>query len=348
MERNSAFARRAAGLALVLLSIGPAAGADGDYSDMSFSVRMPAVFIRFTEVEAMGGQTAANRHSSAINPAAAAWTEAPSPLNLHTIPSAFFSHIDFDEGTRLHVTGEALTIGLGEWGVFQPAMAQIRSNRASMRSGAIFDYRVDTLRGVWAKRWGDLALGSEFSFSEAETKFDAFGMRVSESKAENYRLRLGGLYQPAEKWLVGLVSEYGFAPYRAENFTFIPPFGPIVKTKFNDTPQQFVLRPSASYEYMPDCTTYLDYQYGAFFDKLDTLHSHRLNGGVQHRLYQWLYGRLGGGLDLRGNVSGTIGASVHFAEWGSFEVGYLYNMFPELRPEFGRSHTLQAVLSLRF
>ena len=57
---------------VMLAALGGAAGpswAGSNYSDKHFSVRLPPAFIRFTEVSALGGETVANRFSSAINPA---------------------------------------------------------------------------------------------------------------------------------------------------------------------------------------------------------------------------------------------------------------------------------------
>lgn len=91
----------------------------------------------------------------------------------------------------------------------------------------------------------------------------------------------------------------------------------------------------------------LDYQLGAFWIPHDCLRSHRVTSGVEHRLLPWLFVRGGMSFDARGNIGGTCDASIIPARWCSSELGYQYDVYPELRPEFGRSHTLQLNFAVR-
>ena len=98
-------------LPMVLFILIPSlALAGGDY-DEPFSLRLPPAFIRFTEVSTMGGETAANRYSSAINPAALDWVDLPCEHGVVIAP--YYSQIRFDQGTKLHITGESLTLDMG-------------------------------------------------------------------------------------------------------------------------------------------------------------------------------------------------------------------------------------------
>ena len=161
-----------------------------------------------------------------------------------------------------------------------------------------------------------------------------------------------------EKLLTGMVFEYGFQPYRSRSRTVIGPPAiqghplPIPRTvqvAYDDgTQHQFVLRPGVSYEFAKLSSVYADYQFGAFFNPRDQLIDQRFSAGVEYRLLENLLMRAGPSMDVRGNVGFSCGASVFLSEWASVEVGYQYNMLPELRPEFGRSQTIQAALALRF
>lgn len=69
------------------------AAAQSSYSDKDFSVRLPPAFLRFTEVSTMGGETVANRYSSASNPASAGWIAPPGDLGIMAVP--YYSAIRF-------------------------------------------------------------------------------------------------------------------------------------------------------------------------------------------------------------------------------------------------------------
>jgi hypothetical protein len=334
------------GLAFMLgATVCPAVGLAGsDYSDKPFSVRLPPAFIRFTEVTAHGGGTVASPWSCAINPAAAGWLDLPGEHGFVVAP--YYSLVCFEEGTRVHIAGETARLDAKEWGTFQPTYSQIRSNRKTNRQGQEFDYRVDTFQILWGKRFGDWAVGGNFNFACAEVVHKVGAWRVSESHAESYRFRAGGLYQPAERWLAGLMCEFGFAPSRAKALTF-GPFGPEYR-RIRGCNYQFLLRPGVSFEYDEYSAVFLDYAYGAFFDEDACLQSHRFSTGVNHRLLDWLFVQAGASIDVRGNIGATFGLSVFPARWCSLHVGYQYDVLPELRPEFSRAHLIQITFSANF
>jgi len=345
-------------LAAALLAAAPLpARAGSDYSNHDFSVRFAAGFIRFTEVSTMGGESAANRYSSAINPAAAGWLSLPGKLGIVAAP--YYSHICFGEGTDIRVSGEALVWDSRQWGTFRPVLAQIRSNDETLRNGMKFGYTTDTGELTWAKRFGNCAFGANFNFAEAETtmsgRFSTMGLTTrvhTEGEAESYRFRFGGLWEPAEKWLIGSVFEYGFQPFRSRTVTRTaipqPPMTLTSTMSDEGTQQQFIFRPAVSYEYAPMSCVYADYQYGAFFNKYDELHAHHFTVGVDHRLLECLMGRTSVTFDAKGNVGFAVGTTLFVSEWCSIDFAYQYDMLPELRPDFGRSHTLQGTIALRF
>ena len=239
-------------LVLILAMCPSTVWSQSDYHDKDFSVRLASSFIWFTDVSTLGGETVANRYSSAINPATLGWYPLPDKLGL--ILSPYYSTVGFDEGARLHVTGESLTWDSRSWGAFQPTLSQIRSNNWIARDGLSFDYQVDSAQMQWGKRFGDLGLGACFNFARAEVGRAGTVMSGpvpvnvdSHGSAESYRWRFGSLYQPADKWLMGLVFEYGFQPYRSRTNT-TPPIGPISTSYESGLQQQFILRPGVSYE----------------------------------------------------------------------------------------------------
>ena len=259
-----------------------AARAGSDYSDKSFGLRLPPAFMRFREVATMGGESVANRFSSAINPASTDWNEVPSRFGVVLAP--YTSHVCFGEGTKLRLYAQAINWDTRDFGTIQPSLSQIRSNQATTRTGLEFDYKADVLQVQWGKRVEDAAVGMNFNFARSRLihRLGSGGMKISESNAESYRWRFGGLWEPLEKWLVGAIFEYGFAPYRAT--TSLPtPFG-IFTTRDRAVTHQYIFRPGVSYEYAPMSSAYFDYQFGLFTQHSEKLRNHRFNFGADHRL----------------------------------------------------------------
>jgi hypothetical protein len=333
---------------LIALLLPPGAHAGSDYSDKDFAVRLPPAFLRFTEVATMGGETVANRMSSAINPASTAWLKLPGDMGVVLAP--YYSPVLFDNGTNMHVIGESATISAGWFGVVQPTISQIRTNKATMRNGMTFDYSVDSYQVQWGKRLDKLAVGAMFNYANAEVLQTMPGIDVK-GLSDSYRWRFGGLYEPVEKWLLGAILEYGFQPYRSRTIVTIPMGeGPPILVPFRDdgVQHQVVFRPGVSYEYSPMSSVFLDYQLGYFHNPEDALYDHHFTFGIDHRLLEFLFVRANVGIDVRGNVSLGGGISIFPASWCSLDVGYKYDALPELRPEFGRSHTIQVAFNVRF
>jgi len=333
-------------LAVVILPSAALAGSDFD--DKGFGLRLPPAFIRFRQVTAMGGETAASRFSSAINPASADWSKVPGKYRLVIAP--YYSAVIFSEGPRIDTTSQTLNWQSLTWGTFQPTLAQIRSNNETTRDKLDFDYTVDVYQVQWGKRVGDAAIGFNFNYSSVELKRRTTvpfigDINTVNSTSESYRFRVGGLYQPREKWLTGVAFEYGFAPYRSI-LTLPRGFG-FVQRKVKGVAHQFVLRPGVSYEYAERSTIYADYQLGAFVDGNNEFWLNRFFVGVEHAVTEWLCLRANGSMDHRGNLGGSVGIGAHVSEFCSFDFGYNYNMYPELGPEFGRSQGLQFILALR-
>ena len=331
-------------LGLLACAVPSLAWGQDDYSDKGFGVRLRPAFLRFIEVSAMGAGSVANRWSSAANPASADWM--PGPSRFGFILGPYYSHVAFKEGTRLHLTGESVTWDTREWGTIQPAVVQIRSNRATDTAGLTFDYSVDYGQVQWAKRLDDWAIGIGLSYGQVTVKQDMGPLRVAETEGSSYRVRVGALHEPVEHLLAGCIVEYGWAPYETNALAFTP-FGPM-PVKIRGTERGFVLRPGVSYEYAELSNVHFDYQYGRFSNLGEHLRSHWWVVGADHRLLEWLWVRASTSIDGRGNASGSCGIGAYFSRTFGIDLGYQYDPLPELQPEFGRSHILQLTVSARF
>ena len=347
--------RAATGCALIVSLIATSSvcayAADEDYADKDFGLRFASAFVRFRDVLSQGGLTAANRFPSAINPASSAWTRFPGRLRLS--PAAYYSAIEFDAGTRLDVLGAAATWQAPRAGTWQLAGSHITSNDGqTTRQGLGFDYEVDSVQAQWANRWREFAFGASFNYADALTQLSQGPIRVVDSDAESYRLRAGALYQPcnARCWLFGMAVEYGWADFTSSNIVVNPVAGPVPIT-ISDTDYQAIVNPAISYLYGEYSSVYFDYMYGRFWNEdRGYLNIHRFTLGADHqfRQAQWLFLRPSVTVDWRGNVEAAFGVGIQFAKWGGIDLGYKYDAFPELRNEFGESHTFQVLLSLRF
>jgi hypothetical protein len=350
-------------LLLVLIIFPSVVFSDSGYSNKDFSVRLPPAFVRFTEISVIGGETVANRFSSAVNPASLSWTTLPG--NKGIVVSPYYSSLNFQEGLQLNLFGESMTWDTRSWGVIQPTLSQVRTNNVTARDGLTFDYQVDVGQVQWGKRFGNYAFGADLNFARADVRRKGTllsqipGLPVmmpvdvdTETSADSYRGRIGGLYQPAEKWLTGMILEYGFQPYQTKTTTrmSLPPLpSPVIQTTEDKGNQhQYILRPGVSYEYAKGSTLFADYQLGIYHSDKDTLVNHRFTAGIEHHHLEWLFVRFSPSINWEGNVGLSVGLTAFLAKWCSIEAAYQYNMFPEIEPEFGRAQTIQTVLAFWF
>jgi len=329
--------------AVALLSAWTAAFA-GDYEDKDFSLRFPAAMTRFAtygDVAGIGGASGGSKWSSSINPASTAWLKDP-PRNLCL--SQQYTRLWFGNGTSFDVPAESVTVDAGPLGFFTGAAAQISTNRETMKNNGLdFYFAGDLAQLLWAKRFSkDLGAGFAFTYSKAVSRLSMGGFEVAKANCDSYAIRGGALYQFADRFLTGLVLDYGWSSDR----TVVAGAPPL---KICDSTRQFLVRPGVSYEYMEDGTVYLDYQFGTFSNDMGRMDVHRVLLGVEHGITKWLFLRAGTALDpVIGSSSVTCGIGFYPASWFSLDVGYQYDMFPELREEFGRSHALNVSVGFTF
>ncbi len=318
-----------------------------DLDDKDFSLRFPAALSRFAsygDVAAVGGASAASKWGSSINPASADWLAREQNVPLSVNPQ--YSFLRFEEGTHLHVASLTPTFNLKDWGSLQPTVAVVRSNETAMKTGLDFDFEMEHYQLQWGKRLEDWGFGLNLNYAPSETRFDYGSAPVARTDSDSYGVRAGGLAQCTEKLRAGLVLDYGLSDSDTVYYDFMNfGFGDV---KTDDTSHQYAVRPGLSYEYKKDSAVFLDYQFFHIRNDYGDLHASRLLMGIDHELVDGFFVRTGGAFDEYGNAAVTGGVGIYPTDWLTLDIGYQYNMFPELEPEFGRAHSLVCSLGVAF
>jgi opacity protein-like surface antigen len=339
---------RVIALFISLVSWGNHAYANG-FDDKDFSLRFPAALSRFSsyaDVAATGGASAGSKWQSSVNPAATGWQSLPGSYHLSLNPQ--YSAIMFQEGTVLHVISESVTKEFEKFGTLQVSLAQVRSNERAIQAPLPdykFSYDMNYAQAQWGKRFtDDFALGGNFNYSSSEVTNKIGADKYLDSSSDSYGFRVGTLYRIAEKLLGGVVVDYSWSPSKTTTYDI---FGlGIGDVRVDDKTKQFTLRAGPSYEYRKDSTVSLDYQYSSLKNDTGQMEVHRMFAGVDHRIIDALFVRGGFALDNHGNTAWTGGLGIYPLKELSIDVGYQYNMFPEIQSEFGRSHLLTISLSV--
>ena len=323
----------------VLVCLGSYADAGGfDHED--FSLRFPAALTRFSsyaDVAAVGGACAGSKWQSSVNPASTDWQSLHGRYHVSLNPQ--YSAILFNEGTVLHVISESVTKNFNQFGSLIFALAQIRSNDDETRQDLEFSIDMDYLQIQWGKRFSeDFALGLNFNYATSDITNKYNGLKVAYSSSDSYGYRAGALYRIADNLLGGLVLEYSQSPGTT---TYYDVFGlGIGDVRVKDRTKQYVIRVGPQYEYKKDSTITVDYQYGYFDNDTGDMNVHRLFAGIDHAVMEALFVRGGFSLDNHGNASFATGIGIYPSKVIAVDVGYQYDMFPEIGPEFGDSHLL--------
>jgi opacity protein-like surface antigen len=335
-------------LSIALVGFGNFAYADG-FDDKDFSLRFPAALSRFSsyaDVAATGGASAGSKWQSSVNPASIAWQSMTGRYHLSLSPQ--YSAIMFQEGTVLHVISESVTKEFEKFGTLQVSLAQVRSNDSAIRASVPdykFSYDMNYAQVQWGKRFtDDFALGGNFNYSSSEVINKIGTEKYLDSKSDSYGFRAGALYRLTKNLLGGLVVDYSQSPSKTTVYDIFGSGTGDVLVK--DTTKQLTLRTGPSYEYRKNSTVNLDYQYSSFENDTGKLEVHRMFAGVDHRIVDALFVRGGFALDNHGNISWTGGLGIYPLKELSIDVGYQYNMFPEIQSEFGRSHLLTISISV--
>jgi hypothetical protein len=315
----------------------------GGFDDKDFSLRFPAALSRFSsyaDVAAVGGASAGSKWQTSVNPASTGWQSIAGRYHVSLNPQ--YSAIMFQEGTVLHVISESVTKDFEKFGTVQVSLAQVRSNEKAIRAPLpdyMFSYDMDYAQVQWGKRFtDDFALGGNFNYSSSEVINKIGTDKYLDSSSDSYGIRVGTLYRIAKSLLGGLVVDYAQSPSKTTTYDI---FGwGTGDVEVRDRTTQFTLRTGPSYEYQKDSTVNLDYQYSSLKNDTGNMETHRIFAGIDHRIIDALFVRGGFALDNEGNKSWTCGLGIYPLKELSIDVGYQYNMFPEVESEFGRSQLI--------
>jgi hypothetical protein len=314
----------------------------GDIDDKDFSLRFPAALSRFatySDVAAVGGASAGSKWSSSINPASTAWLEDP-PRKLSLCGQ--YSLLDFQNGSSFCVPAESVTVDTGAPGFFTAGSAQASTNTATLNNGLGFRFVSDIDELMWSKKLSDdWSVGSSLTYSYSLARNYVGDDEIAKSNCDAYTIRGGALHKITDHLLGGLVLDYGWSSDR----TVIAP-----DARICDSTEQLLVRPGVSYEYMKDGTVYLDYQFGTFSNDTGRLNVYRIAGGIEHGFTSWLFARAGTTIDpsIGGSPAWTAGIGFYPAPWFSLDMGYQYNMFPEINGDFGRGQTFTISVAFTF
>jgi hypothetical protein len=333
---------------IVLAGLGNFAYANG-FDEKDFSLRFPAALTRFSsyaDVAAVGGASAGSKWQTSINPASVAWQNMLG--RYHATFNPQYSAIMFQKGTNLHVFSESVTKEFEKCGTFQMALAQVRSNESAIEAPVPdykFAYEMNYGQVQWGKRLTDnFALGGNLNYSSSEVTNKIGPDKYLDSASNSYGFRAGALYRLAPNFLGGVVVDYAQSPATTTVYDIYSLGIGDVITK--DTTRQFTLRAGPSYEYAKNSTVNLDLQYGSFENDTGKMDIQRIFAGIDHRIVDALFIRAGASLDNQGNASYTAGLGIYPLKQLSIDVGYQYDMFPEIQPEFGRSQLVSISIGL--
>lgn len=340
-QKAGASKRRRAAIVAASLAVSLYGARANDYPGEDFSLRFPAAlssFSTYADAAAKGGSSAASKFGSSINPAAAAWSF---PQNYDYGLSVQYSNLAFQAGTHLDFLSEAATFDAQQFGLIRFSFGKVSSNDAVFRDSHLgFTYDLTAGRMDWAKRWGALAAGVGFSYSESTTTVRSPKIVFANAERHLSLARFGLEWQPKAKWLLGAVGEYGYAP---------------TETAFelsgisqSEIARQFVFRTGVSYEWRDNALIHLDYQHGSFWNRAGTLDTDRFSIGGDLPLTRFLFVRAGAVVDVRGDFGWTAGFGFYPRKGVTFDFAYQNDVFPELQREFGHSRTLNASVSVQF
>jgi hypothetical protein len=207
------------------------------------------------------------------------------------------------------------------------------------------NFDLDYVQIQWGKRLGhNCAVGANFNYASNKSGFSFGPLDVADSWSNSYDFRFGMLRQVSERLRFGIVFDYGFAPSKTTFYDFLKiGVGDVI---VRDTTYQYLLRPGLAYEYNENSAVYLDYQFGSFMNDTGVLSNNRFYFGVDHQVVEPLFIRCGVACDKRSHPGWSAGVGVYPTQWCTIDIAYQYRIFPELEPEFGRSQTFAASLSL--
>jgi hypothetical protein len=295
-----------------------------------FSLRFTSALDRFpnsADTAALSASVGSARGAS-VNPAAIGWNK----FKGHAITPTY-SFLDFNNGTHLEVATATYTRGLGNNGNLQFTFTKVISNEEMMaNSPLLYDYKMNYYKTQWGYHVSDdLAIGVNLNYSNSETNnsIPNVGAKYLKSESETFGTAIGAIYRLTPKMLMGLTLDYSESPSTTDIYKY--------NLTQNDTVRKLSTKAGMSYRIIPSTYVNFDLQYGSFKNNKDKFEVGRASLGVEHTLVEYLVFKAGTVFDADGNKSVTGGLRLYPSKKVNIDMGYQYNMYPEVKPEFGTS-----------
>ena len=320
-----------------------------DLVSAPFALRFPAAIGHLSfygDVSALSGASAASKWESSPNPANKGWDFQE---HFDWRLSGQYNNLDFDNGTTLHFASQTVAIDAGVAGVFRLGLLEVTSNTEVARGAVPLPYEFD-LQGLqlsWAKKLGSaFALGADVNYLQGETAFKLPAFDFANTEKDTWSFRLGGLWEPTDKWFLGLFSDY--ANGQSDTSLKVPTTLGVLRANRSETVQQWVIHPGIAYEFKENAMIHADYEAGWVFHDEETLQLNRWAVGTDIPLLKFLYLRAGAAVDSHSNFSWSTGIGFYPSKHVFIDLAYQNDAFPELKQEFGSSRTLNASVSIQW
>lgn len=321
---------RACAMAAMAFAANPALAED--YAAHGFALRFPAALARFSsygDVAGYGGASVGSRYPSSVNPAATDWI---APQGGGYVLSPQYSRLRFANAPDLRISTLSAGASLPGLGGFQPSYTRIANDGPQRGDFLLLDGHAAQLQ--WGgKLGGELALGVNVNTSRFRSRAGLGGMLLADGATETDGLKLGLLWVPSARLSAGLMADYARA--RADTAALDP--GCLCSVRFSDRSHSRGVRAGLNYAYDGQSSVYADVLRARYTGIDGAMTSRILFAGLEQQLRPWLFLRGGLAHDRGGHTGQTLGLGLTPAPYLVIDLAYQRDMFPELRPEFGRS-----------
>ncbi|KFI06682.1 hypothetical protein JN27_13445 [Massilia sp. BSC265] len=285
-----------------------------------------------------GGASAASRYGSGVNPASSDWM--PPPGGLASI-SPQLSHVRFERGTNMRIATVSGTVSSSVYGTFQPSYARVTNNGSMTGDFLLADGKVAQLQ--WGKKLDNgLAIGANVNRSEFDTRAGFGGLLMADDDSASNSVRGGVLWAASPQLLAGLVVDVSSG--RSRSILLDPACS--CPGRFDDASRAATARVGLTYEYAPQSSIYADYLLGRYRNGAMSMVSRTAMLGAEHLVLPGLYLRAGVAHEPRGAWGRSVGIGFMPSKNLSIDFALQRDMFPELRPEFGRATLANLSMSI--
>jgi len=334
------------------LALGQGLLASADIADEPFSLRQTSAASGLSA----HADTFARRASvayplgSSFNPASGDVIRTP-PIQYDAVAIAGALWIGFGSGAQ--ITGGFITTSLrpDDTGTLDISVNALQSVSTDRRGGGEVDFETAGVGFDYSWPIDDgLFLGLGLGFTATELTHvvpNTLPATAIDFKSNSVDGSLGIYKVVDDEWSVGGAANltYGWSDSRA----IITPPGVVLR--ISDEPYAFDVRGGVGYD--PADLPWSIYADVIYFHATNTegkLDAYRVDLGAEYESQRFEGLRLIGGISVNSDEDVSIGAgfSLPLFEGGLIDASYLYNGFPEVEAELGRSHSVLVSLLLVF